>query len=75
MLYNTGTKPVISRSGLLTTVAYKFGKSAPVYALEGSIAIAGAAVKWLRDNMGIIKTSSEIGTLISFFKYLKVLKI
>ncbi|KAJ3340731.1 hypothetical protein HDU93_006401 [Gonapodya sp. JEL0774] len=64
MLHNTGSRPVLSRNGLLTTVAYKLGPSEPaVYALEGSVAIAGAAVKWLRDNIGIIKTASEINDL------------
>ncbi|KAK3097375.1 hypothetical protein FSP39_009101, partial [Pinctada imbricata] len=62
LLMNTGTKPVDSEKGLLTTVGYKLGKDAPtVYALEGAVAIAGACVRWLRDNMGIIKTSEEIG--------------
>ncbi|ELU01270.1 hypothetical protein CAPTEDRAFT_119584 [Capitella teleta] len=64
LLYNTGTEPVNSSHGLLTTVAYQFGKNQPAhYALEGSVAIAGAAVKWLRDNLGIIKESAEIETL------------
>ncbi|KAJ3081614.1 Glycerol kinase [Quaeritorhiza haematococci] len=65
MLYNTGNTPVQSQNGLLTTVGYKLGDSEPVYALEGSIAIAGAAVKWLRDNLGIIKESAEINDLAS----------
>ncbi|KAJ3326694.1 hypothetical protein HDU76_012719 [Blyttiomyces sp. JEL0837] len=64
MLFNTGNKPVISNSGLLTTVAYQIGaEGKAAYALEGSIAIAGAAVKWLRDNLGFIKDSGEINTL------------
>ncbi|KAI9340146.1 hypothetical protein DFJ73DRAFT_845415 [Zopfochytrium polystomum] len=64
MLFNTGTRPVISKSGLLTTVGYKLGQDQEaMYALEGSIAIAGAAVKWLRDNLGIISKASEIGEL------------
>jgi glycerol kinase len=63
MLMNTGTKPVASQSGLLTTLGYKFGKQPAVYALEGSIAITGALVQWLRDNLGIIKTSSEVEEL------------
>lgn len=50
---------VQSTHGLVTTVAYKFGNSPPVYALEGSIAVAGAAMNWLRDNMGIIKNVPE----------------
>ncbi|KAJ1558842.1 hypothetical protein HK096_002255 [Nowakowskiella sp. JEL0078] len=69
MLFNTGTKPVISKHSLITTVGYKLGKDAPAYyALEGSIAIAGAAVKWLRDNLGIIQDSSEISELASKVK-------
>jgi len=64
LLYNTGPEAVMSNHGLLTTVAYKFGKSTPAtYALEGSVAIAGAAVQWLRDNIGIISESREIETL------------
>ncbi|TPX30068.1 glycerol kinase [Synchytrium microbalum] len=64
MLFNTGSTPVISRNGLLTTVGYQLGKDSPViYALEGSIQIAGAAIKWLRDNLGIIKESAEINEL------------
>ncbi|KAJ8965495.1 hypothetical protein NQ314_004083 [Rhamnusium bicolor] len=55
LLYNTGTSKVQSTHGLITTVAYKFGTAPAVYALEGSVAVAGAAVKWLRDNMGFIK--------------------
>jgi glycerol kinase len=65
MLLNTGTQPVISQHGLLTTVAYKLGDAAPVYALEGSIAIAGALVQWLRDNLGLIQTSAEVEALAS----------
>ncbi|MBD1826244.1 glycerol kinase GlpK [Microcoleus vaginatus GB1-A2] len=63
MLLNTGETIVPSKNGLLTTVAYKMGESPAVYALEGSIAIAGALVQWLRDNLGIIKTSAEVETL------------
>jgi glycerol kinase len=63
MLMNTGEKPVLSNFGLLTTVAYKFGPKPACYALEGSIAIAGALVQWLRDNLGIIKNSSDIEAL------------
>uniref|UniRef100_A0A3Q3GXZ0 glycerol kinase n=1 Tax=Labrus bergylta TaxID=56723 RepID=A0A3Q3GXZ0_9LABR len=64
LLRHTGTKPVMSDHGLLTTVAYKMGKDEPAcYALEGSVAIAGAVVRWLKDNMGIVKSSSEIETL------------
>src|SRR6202051_4479061 len=63
MLINTGTRPVFSNFGLLTTVAYKFGSKPACYALEGSIAIAGALVQWLRHNLGIIKNSSDIEAL------------
>jgi len=63
MLLNTGTEPVRSKHGLLTTVAYRFGDEAPVYALEGSIAVTGSAVQWLRDQLGIISGASEIETL------------
>jgi len=63
MLLNTGTKPVQSKSGLLTTLGYKIGKEPAVYCLEGSIAITGALVQWLRDNLGMIKTSPEIEEL------------
>jgi glycerol kinase len=63
LLLNTGEQPVPSRHGLLTTVAYKFGSAAACYALEGSVAIAGALVQWLRDNLGIIASSGEIETL------------
>ena len=80
MLFNTGVQPVFSSNGLLTTVGYKLGPNAnATYALEvisyfscisrvlseqGSVAIAGAAVKWLRDNMGIIKESAEISKIV-----------
>jgi glycerol kinase len=63
LLMNTGSEPVISNSGLLTTVAYKAGPKPVQYALEGSIAIAGASVQWLRDNFGLIEKSSDIETL------------
>jgi glycerol kinase len=63
MLLNTGTNIIQSNHGLLTTLAYQFGNNKPVYALEGSVAITGALVQWLRDNLGIIKTSSEIESL------------
>ncbi|GAB1688764.1 hypothetical protein KRM28CT15_05670 [Krasilnikovia sp. M28-CT-15] len=59
MLLNTGTEAVRSRSGLLTTVCYQFGTDKPVYALEGSIAVTGSAVQWLRDQLGIISGASE----------------
>ncbi len=60
---NVGEQPVPSQHGLLTTVAYRIGKSAAVYALEGSIAITGALVQWMRDNLGLIDKSSDIETL------------
>jgi glycerol kinase len=63
MLMNTGTKITPSNFGLLTTVAYQFGNQPVNYALEGSVAITGALVQWLRDNLGIIKKSSDIETL------------
>jgi glycerol kinase len=63
MLLNTGTRMVPSKSGLLTTVGYKIGDQQAVYALEGSIAITGALVQWLRDNLGMIKTSGEVEEL------------
>ncbi len=65
MLLNTGTELVPSAAGLLTTVAYQIDGQAPVYALEGSIAIAGALVQWLRDNLGMIDSSEEIEALAS----------
>ena len=63
MLMNTGEKAVLSNFGLLTTLAYKFGAQPACYALEGSIAITGALVQWLRDNLGLIERSSDIEAL------------
>lgn len=63
MLLNTGSVIVPSKSGLLTTVGYKLGEDPAVYCLEGSIAVAGALVQWLRDNLQLIGHSSEIETL------------
>lgn len=63
MLLNTGEQPVQSTHGLLTTVAYQIGDAAPVYALEGSVAIGGAIVQWLRDNLGIIQDAAEVEAL------------
>jgi glycerol kinase len=63
MLMNTGEKAVFSNIGLLTTLAYKFGAKPACYALEGSIAITGALVQWLRDNLGLIEKSSDIEAL------------
>ncbi|MCJ7700209.1 MAG: FGGY-family carbohydrate kinase, partial [Anaerolineales bacterium] len=63
MLLNTGETPVPSANGLQTTLCYKVGSQPAVYALEGSIAISGALVQWLRDNLGIIKSAQEIEDL------------
>ena len=63
LLLNTGTTPTVSRQGLLTTIGYQINDQAPVYCLEGSIAIAGALVQWLRDNLGLISSAQEIETL------------
>jgi glycerol kinase len=63
LLMNVGEKPVPSNFGLLTTLGYKLGTAPAVYALEGSIAITGALVQWLRDNLNLIEKSSDIETL------------
>ncbi|MBV8449678.1 MAG: glycerol kinase GlpK [Hyphomicrobiales bacterium] len=63
MLMNTGATAFLSGSGLLTTLGYKLGTAKPVFALEGSIAISGALVQWLRDNLGIIDRSNDIEAL------------
>ena len=63
LMMNTGPAPVASRSGLLTTLAYQFGAEPPCYALEGAIAITGALVQWLRDNLRLIATAPEIEAL------------
>ncbi|MFC6882481.1 MULTISPECIES: glycerol kinase GlpK [Actinomadura] len=63
LLMNTGTTPVRSGNGLLTTVGYKIGDEDAVYALEGSIAVTGALVQWFRDGLGLIGTAPEIETL------------
>jgi len=63
MLLNTGGKPISSKSGLLTTLGYKIGAHPAVYALEGSIAITGALIQWLRDNLGLIRSSVEVEAL------------
>ncbi len=63
LLVNTGSVAVRSTRGLLTTVAYQLGDSKPAYALEGSVAIAGALVQWLRDNLGVIERSDQIEDL------------
>jgi len=63
LLMNTGASPVVSKSGLITTVAFKLGPKPAQYALEGSIAITGALVQWIRDNLGLIEKSADIETL------------
>jgi glycerol kinase len=63
LLMNTGEKPIASEAGLITTVAYRLGAEKPCYALEGSIAIAGALVQWLRDNLRLFKNSADIEPL------------
>jgi glycerol kinase len=63
LLMNTGARAVPSQHGLLTTVAYKFADKPAIYALEGSIAITGALVQWVRDNLGMIRSSAEIESL------------
>ena len=62
MLMNTGSKPIPSKNNLLTTIAWRIGDRTE-YALEGSIFIAGAVVQWLRDGLGIIKSSAEVEAL------------
>ncbi|OEU96447.1 glycerol kinase GlpK [Streptomyces oceani] len=63
LLLNTGTRPVPSKNGLLTTMGYQLGSERPVYCLEGSIAITGALVQWFRDQLGIISTADDIEPL------------
>jgi glycerol kinase len=63
LLMNTGAQPKPSHAGLITTVAYRFDGEAAAYALEGSVAIAGAAVQWLRDNLRLIESSADIERL------------
>ena len=63
LLLHTGTTPVASSHGLVTTVAAKFGDAPATYALEGSIAVTGALVQWLRDNLGVIRSSAEVEQL------------
>jgi glycerol kinase len=63
LLLNTGLKKVLSDNGLLTTVCYALGAQPPVYALEGAIAVTGSLVQWLRDNLGLITSASEIEAL------------
>jgi glycerol kinase len=68
MLMNTGTEPVQSKAGLLTTLAYQFGDEKPRYALEGAIAITGALVQWLRDNMKLFDVAGQIEALAGSVK-------
>ena len=63
MLLNTGREIVPSKAGLLTTVCYRMGEAAPIYALEGSIAVTGSAVQWLRDQLGIITSAADVEAL------------
>jgi glycerol kinase len=63
LLLNTGTEPVQSKSGLITTVGYKIGDDDAVYCLEGSIAITGALIQWLRDNLKLIKAAPDVEEL------------
>ena len=65
LIVNTGEEPVFSGNGLLTTVAYRVGDQKPVYALEGSVAVAGSLHHWLRDNLGMLRDSTEIEGLAS----------
>jgi glycerol kinase len=62
MLMNTGDQPILSKNNLLTTIAWKIGDNTQ-YALEGSVFIAGAVVQWLRDGLGVIRSSTEVETL------------
>ncbi len=63
LLYNVGEKPVISTHGLLSTVAFDFAGHKPMYALEGSIAVAGSSIKFLQNNFGFIESSAKISQL------------
>jgi len=65
LLLNSGEEPTLSEHGLLTTLGYKIGEAKPVYALEGSVAITGALVQWLRDNLEMIQESAEVEELAS----------
>jgi glycerol kinase len=68
MIVNTGEEIVHSKNGLLTTVCYKIGDAKPVYALEGSIAVTGSLIQWLRDNLGLISSAPEVETLAKTVK-------
>jgi glycerol kinase len=63
LIVNTGTDVPSSHNGLISTVAYRLGEDAPVYALEGSIAVTGSLIQWLRDNLGIIETAPDVEQL------------
>jgi glycerol kinase len=63
LIFNTGTEITTSNNGLITTVAYRLGDADPVYALEGSIAVTGSLIQWLRDNLGIIDTAADVEEL------------
>jgi glycerol kinase len=63
LIFNTGEEIVLSKNGLLTTVAYQLGEGKPVYALEGSIAVTGSLIQWLRDNLGFFNNASEVEAL------------
>jgi glycerol kinase len=63
LLLNTGTEPVVSGHGLLTTVGYRIGDAPAVYALEGAIAVTGSLIQWLRDNLGLIRSAAEVEDL------------
>jgi glycerol kinase len=63
MLLNTGHTPVASEAGLITTVAFKRGEEPPLYALEGSVAVTGSLIQWLRDNLGLVSDASEVEAL------------
>jgi glycerol kinase len=68
LIFNTGEEIVHSRNGLLTTLGYKLGDAKPHYALEGSIAVTGSLIQWLRDNLGIIRTAPEVEQLAASVK-------
>lgn len=68
MLMNTGTTPMPSENGMITTVCYKIGNEPTVYALEGSIAVTGSLIQWLRDNLNIIEASEDVEDLASSVK-------
>lgn len=68
LIFNTGEDIVISKNGLLTTVGYKIGAAKPIYALEGSIAVTGSLIQWLRDNLGFFEKASEVEALANTVK-------